>query len=104
MKETIEDVMPIWMLLVASFGFIIGLALGEELSRRRCAEERIEELRDQLRHAMAARLPRARMRRACHFHFVDVEGLSKGRWRAAVGNVATFGKLVRTTFCWVYIV
>jgi hypothetical protein len=42
---------PLWMLLFASFGFMIGWALGEELSRRRCAEEKVEDLRDQLEEA-----------------------------------------------------
>lgn len=42
---------PVWMLIMAAFGFIIGRALGSELSRRRCAEERIEELHEQLEQA-----------------------------------------------------
>lgn len=38
----------LWMLIVATFGFMIGWAGGEELSRRRCAEEKVEELQEQL--------------------------------------------------------
>ena len=40
----------LWMLIAVSLGFIIGWAFGEELGRRRCAEEKVESLRDQLRH------------------------------------------------------
>ena len=43
----------LWMLVVATFGFVIGWAFGEELGRRRCAEEKVEDLRDQLQHAGA---------------------------------------------------
>ena len=57
MKE-ITAVMPLWMLLMASFGFIIGWALGEELSRRRCAEEKVDDLRSQLKQAGAPTLER----------------------------------------------
>jgi signal transduction histidine kinase len=48
----------LWMLIVFILGFIIGRALGEELSRRRCAEEKVEDLRDQLIHAEAPALDR----------------------------------------------
>ena len=41
----------LWMLIVFAIGFTIGWAFGEELSRRRCAEEKLEDLRDQLEHA-----------------------------------------------------
>jgi len=41
----------LWMLIVATFGFVIGWAFGEELGRRRCAEEKVEDLRDQLGEA-----------------------------------------------------
>ena len=41
----------LWMLIVFSMGFVIGWAFGEELERRRCAEEQVEDLRDQLKHA-----------------------------------------------------
>jgi hypothetical protein len=48
----------LWMLIVATFGFVIGWAFGEELGRRRCAEEKVEDLRDQLQHAGAPALDR----------------------------------------------
>ena len=41
----------LWMLIVATFGFVIGWAFGEELGRRRCAEEKVEDLCDQLEQA-----------------------------------------------------
>jgi len=41
----------VWMLLVFSLGFIIGRAGGELRSRSRCAEEKVEDLRDQLEEA-----------------------------------------------------
>jgi hypothetical protein len=41
----------LWMLIVFTLGFIIGRAGGEELSRCRCAEEKVEDLRDQLNGA-----------------------------------------------------
>jgi hypothetical protein len=42
---------PLWILLFASFGFAIGWALGDEVRRRKNAEERVEDLRDQLKHS-----------------------------------------------------
>ena len=41
---------PLWMMLFASFGVVIGWALGDEVRRRKNAEERVDELREQLRH------------------------------------------------------
>jgi hypothetical protein len=38
----------LWMMIVFSLGFVIGSAFGEGLSRRRCAEEKVEDMRDQL--------------------------------------------------------
>jgi hypothetical protein len=41
----------VWMLIVFSLGFMIGWAGGELRSRSRCAEEKVEDLRDQLEEA-----------------------------------------------------
>ncbi len=41
----------VWMLIVFSLGFIIGWTGGELRSRSRCAEEKVEDLRDQLEEA-----------------------------------------------------
>jgi len=38
-------------LLFASFGFMIGWALGDEVRRRRNAEDQVDELREQLTSA-----------------------------------------------------
>ena len=42
---------PVWILLAAAFGLIIGWAFGELVSQRDCAEEKVEDLRAQLKHA-----------------------------------------------------
>ena len=39
------------MLLAIGLGLAIGWVCGEQLSRRRFAEEKVEDLRDQLQHA-----------------------------------------------------
>jgi hypothetical protein len=44
----------LWALIFAAAGLMLGMALGEETSRRRCAEDKVEELEDQLEHS---RLP-----------------------------------------------
>lgn len=38
-------------LIFAGFSLVVGLALGNELRRRRSAEDQVGELRDQLKHA-----------------------------------------------------
>jgi hypothetical protein len=76
---------PVWMLIFASFGLIIGWALGEELSRRRCAEERVEDLRDQLKHAGAPTLDRQlkEMRSILNDTHKHVLAVSKGLQKPA---------------------
>jgi hypothetical protein len=46
-KEAVA-VIPLWALIFTAFGFIIGWGLGEEISRRRAAEEQVDELRERL--------------------------------------------------------
>lgn len=41
-------VLPLWMLLSAAFGFIIGQACGDNFRHRKCLEQANEELRNQL--------------------------------------------------------
>jgi hypothetical protein len=48
----------LWMLLAFGLGLAIGWVCGEQLSRRRCAEEKVEDLRGQLKHAGALALDR----------------------------------------------
>ncbi|MGC2212643.1 MAG: hypothetical protein WA400_02720 [Silvibacterium sp.] len=45
--------MLLWALLFAAFGLMVGMELGDEARRRRCAEDKVDELRDQLKHASA---------------------------------------------------
>ena len=49
MIEEAQDFIPIWMLLSAAFGFMIGDAFGDSRRHRQCLEEANEDLRDQLR-------------------------------------------------------
>ena len=44
-------VMPLWGMIFIALGLMIGMALGDEVRRRKCAEEQVEDLRDQLKHA-----------------------------------------------------
>jgi hypothetical protein len=71
---------PLWMLLLASFGFAIGWALGDEVRRRKNAEERVEDLREQLKHsAITAQLREIRsVNNDAHKHILAVsKGLQK---------------------------
>jgi hypothetical protein len=50
MSESIA-VMPLWGLIFTALGLMIGMALGDEVRRRKNAEEQVEDLRDQLKRA-----------------------------------------------------
>ena len=68
------------MLIMAAFGFMIGWALGDEVRRRKNAEERVDELRDQLKHsAVPAQLREIRsVINDAHKHILAVsKGLEK---------------------------
>ena len=41
-------VFPLWMLLFAIFGFIVGDAFGDSTRHRKCLEQANEDLRDEL--------------------------------------------------------
>ena len=41
----------IGVLIVVGIGFLLGLIHGRERSRRQCAEEKVDDLRNQLKHA-----------------------------------------------------
>jgi hypothetical protein len=43
----------VWALVVAGISFWLGLVYGQETSRRECAEEKVEDLRDQMKRAPA---------------------------------------------------
>lgn len=72
--------LPLWLLLFASFGFAIGWALGDEVRRRKNSEQRVEDLRDQLKHsAIPAQLREIRsVINDAHKHILAVsKGLQK---------------------------
>src|SRR4051812_1603455 len=48
MIEKAEDFLPIWMLLSAGFGFLIGELCGDYNRHRKCLQLENEELRDRL--------------------------------------------------------
>ena len=47
-------VLPIWMLLSAAAGFMLGEAIGDSRRHRKCLDETNDDLRDQLQKARAA--------------------------------------------------
>jgi hypothetical protein len=51
MIEESAAFLPLWMLMSATFGFMIGEALGGQARVRRYLEQANEDLRDQLRKA-----------------------------------------------------
>lgn len=64
-------------LILAGFSLAVGLALGNELRRRRSAEDQLHELRSQLKHARGP-LPERQLREIrgvlndAHKHIVAV--------------------------------
>jgi hypothetical protein len=57
MIEKSADFLPIWMVLSAAFGFLIGDAFGDSLRHRRCLEQVNEDLRDELEKARMSKEP-----------------------------------------------
>jgi DNA invertase Pin-like site-specific DNA recombinase len=53
MTENPADFIPIWMILSAAFGFIVGDACGNSFRHRKCLQETNDELRDRLQEATA---------------------------------------------------
>jgi hypothetical protein len=51
MIEESADFIPIWMVLSAAFGFLIGDAFGDQTRHRKCLEQANADLRDQLQNA-----------------------------------------------------
>ncbi len=54
MIEHPADFTPIWMLLSATFGFIVGEACGDQARHRKCLEQANVDLRDQLNNASSS--------------------------------------------------
>ena len=51
MTENPVDFIPIWMILSAAFGFLLGEVSGDSSRHRKCLQEANEELRDRLQEA-----------------------------------------------------
>ena len=51
MIEEAQDFIPIWMLLSAAFGFLIGESFGDSSRHRKCLEQINDDLRDQIEKA-----------------------------------------------------
>ena len=88
MIEEAADFIPIWMMLSAFAGFMVGEALGGQARVRKYLEQANAELRDQLREAQTRRIKPAtharsaarRHQRHPQAHFVAVtKGLRKTR-------------------------
>jgi hypothetical protein len=57
MIEEATAFLPIWMLLSAAFGFLIGDAFGDSTRHRKCLEQANDNLRDRLDEARAGAGP-----------------------------------------------
>jgi len=53
MIEDATVALPLWMILSAAFGFIVGEACGDHYRHRKCLEEINSDLREQLEKAGA---------------------------------------------------
>jgi hypothetical protein len=87
MIEQAQDFLPIWMVLSAAFGFIVGEACGDNFRHRKCLEQANEDLRDQLQDARpcAESLQRSldHQRRVIHDIHRRVVAVSKGLEKTA---------------------
>ena len=68
----------VWMLIVFSLGFMIGWTGGELRSRSRCAEEKVEDLRDQLEEAATQQRQLQQMRSVLNDTHKCILAVSKG--------------------------
>jgi len=53
--------LPLWMLISAAFGFLIGEACGNNARHRKCLEQTNEDLRDELERARERQDPLLRL-------------------------------------------
>jgi septal ring factor EnvC (AmiA/AmiB activator) len=56
-QESAADFLPIWMLLSAAFGFLIGDAFGDSTRHRKCLQQANDNLRDEIEKAIANEEP-----------------------------------------------
>ena len=75
-------VFPLWMLLFAIFGFIVGDAFGDSTRHRKCLEQANEDLRDELEKTRSREEPLERelkqQRGVIHDIHKRVVAVSKG--------------------------
>ena len=57
MIEEAQDFIPIWMLLSAAFGFLVGDAFGDSTRHRKCLEQANDDLRSELEKAREYEVP-----------------------------------------------
>ena len=57
MTENPADFVPIWMILSAAFGFIVGEACGDNYRHRKCLQQTNQELHYRLQEAAAETKP-----------------------------------------------
>ena len=57
MIENCADLLPLWMLLSAVFGFLAGEAFGDSTRHRKCLQQSNEDLRAELEKARAFEEP-----------------------------------------------
>lgn len=80
MIEQTADFIPIWMLLSAAFGFLVGEACGDLVRHRKCLEQNNAELRDKLQETRSQPLHRelAQQRKIINDIHSRIVAVSKG--------------------------
>jgi len=56
-EESAADFLPIWMLMSAAFGFLIGEAFGDSRRHRKCLQQVNDDLRNELEKSDAYEEP-----------------------------------------------
>ena len=78
MIEKAADFLPIWMVLTAAFGFLVGGACGDLRRHRRCLQQTNDELRDRLEKVTPDTRPIQRVLNDLHKRLMAVsKGLEK---------------------------
>ena len=80
MIEESAGFIPIWMLLSAAFGFLIGDAFGDSTRHRKCLQQINDDLRDQLQQTSSPNLHQelAQQRKIINDIHSRVVAVSKG--------------------------
>jgi hypothetical protein len=56
-QESAAELIPLWMLMSAAFGFMIGDAFGDSTRHRKCLQQINDDLRDELEKVHADEEP-----------------------------------------------